>query len=108
MAKKKLPKELDSLVKEVLELKNKILEEESKEVPLTTREGYWDFPSSVEIQFFDPLYSYEITGYKPINETKGLDFDPNWFIETRKVYEQTGKYCTYLFGSKKFREFWTE
>jgi hypothetical protein len=24
------------------------------------------------------------------------------------VYEQTGRYCTYLPGSKKFREFWRE
>ena len=108
MAKKKLPKELDQLVKEVQELKNEILQEESKAIPITEREGYWDFPLSVEVQYFDPLYSYEITGYKPINETQGLDFDPNWFIETRKVYEQTGKYCSYLPGSKKFREFWIE
>ena len=108
MAKKKLPKELEQLVKEVQTLNNELKEEESKIIPITEREGYWDFPLSVEIQFFDPLYSYEITGYKPINETKGLDFDPNWFIETRKVYEQTGRYCAYLFGSKKFREFWKE
>ena len=108
MAKKILPKELDTLVKEVQSLNEELLKEESKIIPITEREGYWDFPLSVEIQFFDPLYSYELTGYRPINETKGLDFDPNWFIETRKVYEQTGKYCAYLFGSKKFREFWKE
>ena len=108
MAKKKLPKELNDIVKEVQALSNELKEEESKIIPITEREGYWDFPSSVEIQFFDPLYSYEITGYRPINETKGLDFNPEWFIETRKVYEQTGKYCTHLFGSKKFREFWKE
>ena len=108
MAKKKLPKELDSIVKEVQALSNELKEEESKIIPITEREGYWDFPSSVEVQFFDPLYSYEITGYKPINETRGLDFNPEWFTETRKVYEQTGKYCTHLFGSKKFREFWKE
>ena len=108
MAKKKLPKELDELIKEVQSLQNETLEDELQEIPITKREGYWDFPLSVEVQFFDPLYSYELTGYKPINETQGLDFDPNWFIETRRVYEQTGKYCTYLFGSKKFREFWKE
>ena len=106
MAKKKLPKELEKLVKEVQELNE--IQEEPKVIPITEREGYWDFPLSVEVKFFDPLYSYEITGYKPINETRGLDFDPNWFIETRKVYEQTGKYCSYLPGSKKFREFWIE
>ena len=108
MAKKKLPKELNDIVKEVQALSNELKEEESKIIPITEREGYWDFPSSVEIQFFDPLYSYEITGYKPINETRGLDFNPEWFTETRRVYEQTGQYCTHLFGSKKFREFWKE
>ena len=107
MAKKVIPKELGKLVKEVHDL-NKDMIEEPKEIPLTKREGYWDFPLSVDIQFFDPLYSYELTGYRPINETQGLDFDPNWFIETRKTFEQTGQYCTHLFGSKKFREFWTE
>ena len=43
MAKKKLPKELDQLVKEVQELKNEILQEESKVIPITEREGYWDY-----------------------------------------------------------------
>jgi hypothetical protein len=79
-----------------------------KVIPITERKGYWDFPLSVEIQYFDPLYSYELTGYKPINATRGLDFNPEWFIETRKIYETTGKYCAYLPGSKKFREFWVE
>ena len=74
MAKKKLPKELDSIVKEVQALSNELKEEESKIIPITEREGYWDFPLSVEIEFFDPLYSYELTGYKPINETQGLEF----------------------------------
>ena len=66
MAKKKLPKELEDLIKEVA---SEEVKEESKIIPITEREGYWDFPLSVEIQFFDPLYSYEITGYRPINET---------------------------------------
>ena len=68
MAKKKLPKELDSIVKEVQALSNELKEEESKIIPITEREGYWDFPLSVEIQYFDPLYSYEITGYKEYNK----------------------------------------
>ena len=106
--KKNIPKELDKIIQQVNKLNSELKAEESKEIPMINREGYWDFPLSVEIEFFDPLYSYELTGYKPINETQGLDFNPEWFIETRRVYEQTGKYCTYLFGSKKFREFWKE
>jgi hypothetical protein len=42
---------------------------------------------------FDPLLSYEITGYRPLTTTQGLDFNPDWFIETRKEFERTGKYC---------------
>lgn len=68
----------------------------------------WDVPKEAPIPYFDPELSYELTGYKPINKTKGLDFNPEWFIEVRKTYEATGKYCAYLPGSKKFREFWTE
>ena len=68
----------------------------------------WDVPKEAPIPYFDPELSYELTGYKPINKTKGLDFNPEWFIEARKTYEATGKYCAYLPGSKKFREFWTE
>jgi hypothetical protein len=85
--KKNIPKELDKIIQEVNKLNSELKAEESKEIPMINREGYWDFPLSVEIEFFDPLYSYELTGYKPINETQGLDFNPEWFIETRRVYE---------------------
>lgn len=72
------------------------------------KEKEWDIPKEAPILFFDPELSYELTGYKPINKTKGLDFDPSWFTEARETYEKTGKYCAYLPGSKKFREFWKE
>ena len=39
MAKKKLPKELDELIKEVHELQNEALEDELQEIPITKREG---------------------------------------------------------------------
>jgi hypothetical protein len=55
--------------------------------------SYWDVKKEDKIEVFDPELSYEITGYRPITATKGLDFDPDWFIETRKVFEKTGKYC---------------
>lgn len=44
----------------------------------------WDVPKEAPIPYFDPELSYELTGYKPINKTKGLDFNPEWFIEVRK------------------------
>lgn len=68
----------------------------------------WDVPLGAPIEYFDPELSYELTGYKPIDKTHGLDFNPNWFTEARETYEKTGKYCAYLPGSKKFREFWKE
>jgi hypothetical protein len=39
MAKKKLPKELDQLVKEVQNLNKELKEEELKIIPVTKREG---------------------------------------------------------------------
>lgn len=68
----------------------------------------WDIPLGAPIDCFDPELSYELTGYKPIDKTHGLDFKPEWFTETRETFEKTGKYCAYLPGSKKFREFWKE
>ena len=38
---------------------------------------YWDIPISEEITFFDSNLSYEISGYRPINEIQGLDFNPD-------------------------------
>lgn len=88
------------------------LQEEVKQLEEQLQENIknkeWDVPKEAPISYFDPELSYELTGYKPINKTKGLDFNPEWFIEVRKTYEATGKYCAYLPGSKKFREFWTE
>ena len=34
-----------------------------------------------DVLYFDPELSYELTGYRPINETQGLDFDPTPFNE---------------------------
>lgn len=70
--------------------------------------AYWDVTKEDKIEYFDPTLSYEITGYRPITMTEGLDFDPNWFIETRKNFERTGKYCPYLPKSKRYNEFWKQ
>jgi len=49
-----------------------------------------------------------LTGYRPITETEGLDFNPDWFTEARDTFEKTKKYCSYLQGSKAYRDFWNE
>lgn len=69
---------------------------------------YWDVSLKDPIDFFDSNLSYELTGYRPITETQGLDFDPDWFTEARRIKQETGSYCTYPKGSKKYMDFWKE
>lgn len=68
----------------------------------------WDVKKDDVIKYFDGSKSYEITGYRPIDETHGLDFKPEWFTETREVKIKTGKYCAYPQGTKKYADFWNE
>ena len=68
----------------------------------------WDFPLSADIGFFDASLSYEISGYRPITKTQGLDFDPEWFLEARNTFLRTGHYTSFLPGSKGYRDFWHE
>ncbi len=111
---KKLP---DSLAQVVKEVREKQLEEDRQEARELVEQirleranslDYWDVKKEDKILYFDPELSYELTGYRPISKTKGLDFNPEWFIETRKQFEKTGKYCQYLPGSKRYNEFWRE
>ena len=63
---------------------------------------YWDVPKDQPIEVFDPTLSYELTGYRPIDQTHSLDFNPEWFIEARKNFTKNkGKYCTALPNSKR-------
>lgn len=68
----------------------------------------WDFPKSYDIVCFDHTMSYELTGYRPINETEGLDFDPDKFNVAGRRYMETGHYCEHPKGTNKFKQFWTE
>ena len=58
----------------------------------TSSETGWDIPKNQKVTFFDPELSYEITGYRPITETKGLDFDPKLFTVAADTYRQNGRY----------------
>ena len=86
--------------------KKKILPDELQTIVDQVREK--EHKEGDKIDVFDPTLSYEITGYRPIDETHGLDFNPEWFTETREVYRKTGKYCPYLKDSKRYNEFWKE
>ena len=117
-----LPQEIKSLVDEVQE-KNKQLQnktdelhseieklnkERLKNIQKESKPGEWDIKIGDPIEYFDKRLSYEITGYRPITETEGLDFDPEWFLEARNTKIKTGHYTSYYFGSKAYRDFWNE
>lgn len=112
--KKILPTELQTIIEDV---KNKELQEDIKEAheevqkmidAQRSQKDYWDVKKDEPIDVFDPLLSYELTGYRPINDKDGLDFDPSWFTEARDTYVRTGQYCPYLPKSKRYNEYWQE
>lgn len=65
----------------------------------------WDVKIGDKIDYFDPELSYELTGYRPITETKGLDFNPNWFTEARETKIKSGHYC-HKDSGKVYNDFW--
>lgn len=90
--KSQLPEEIQKLVDEVqqqeeAELHQIIVEQKKK------RKGEWDVKINDPIPYFDSNLSYELTGYKPIDKTHGLDFDPDWFREAAITKQTTGHYC---------------
>lgn len=112
--KKVLPDEIQLIVDEV---KKKQQEEDTKEakklvdeyrIERSNDKTYWDVTKDMKIECFNPTLSYELTGYRPIDETHGLDFDPSWFTEVRETFLKTGKYCSYLPRSKRWDAFWKE
>lgn len=112
--KKVLPDEIQLIVDEV---KRKQQEEDTKEakklvdeyrIERSNDKTYWDITKDMKIECFDPTLSYELTGYRPIDETHGLDFDPSWFTEVRETFLRTGRYCSYLPRSKRWDAFWKE
>lgn len=105
--KNPLPEEIKQLVEETQEKAlEPTVEQKMEEAKERYYSKYWDFPIGRELEFFDARYSYELTGYKPINREQGLDFDPNWFTETRETFKRTGHYCAYPRNSKAYADFW--
>ena len=106
--KNPLPQEVQDLVDKVK--KAKLEEPLEPSVPEssenTLSDAQWTFPKDYKVEFFDTRCSYELTGYKPINDKQGLDFDPDWFTEARRTFERTGHYCGYLRNSKFYGDFW--
>jgi hypothetical protein len=82
---------------------------------LIKREGIWDVTHEQalemckeEVFYFDPELSYETTGYKPITETKGLDFDPAPFTEVGRFKDESGKFTNIPWGTKSHRDWWLQ
>lgn len=86
------------------------VEEKTTEItlPVDNSTIEWDVKRYEKIDFFDSNLSYEITGYRPIDKIHGLDFNPEWFMETRRTKESTGKYSSYMPGTKAYNMFWKE
>lgn len=87
--------------KERQEIHQMVLEEKAKR-------KQWDVQIDEDIEFFDINLSYELTGYRPINNEKGLDFNPDWFTEARDTFKRTGHYTQYKPNTKAYADFWTQ
>ena len=68
----------------------------------------WDVKRKDKIEYFDPTLSYEITGYRPIDMFRGLDFDPTPFVEVGLKKHSTGRYTDMPINSKTHRDWWKE
>lgn len=68
----------------------------------------WDYKLEDPIDFFDREKSYELTGYRPITDTEGLDFNPDWFREAAIRKMKTGVYSGHPIGTPGYMDFWNE
>ena len=115
--KNPLPETIQTKIQEIVELQQEKEDNEIHElvenIKIESRKGLWDVDKNMmyqgkKIKYFDKNLSYELIGYKPITETKGLDFNPDWFTQAARTKTETGKYTTFHFGTKLYREFWHE
>lgn len=101
-----LPQEVKELVNEVQAKSEQNSFLPPDEIPTPKRDSEWDVTLDDEIKFFDKNLSYELTGYRPINDKQGLDFNPAWFTEARDTFKRTGHYCSFKPKQKAYRDFW--
>ena len=87
---------------------DEIKPEEPKKVVVKKKDDDWDVKIGEPVEYFDPTLSYELTGYRPITETEGLDFDPKLFTVAADTYRETGKYTSLLPGTFAHRAFWIQ
>lgn len=96
-----------ALINHILNSENPVLEvKKEKKVVSRSSEDDWDVKIGDPIEYFDPTLSYELTGYRPINQTQGLDFDPKLFTVAARNYKETGKYTHLIPGTFSHRQYW--
>lgn len=71
-------------------------------------ENGWDVPLGTPIEYFDPELSYELTGYRPITKTRGLDFDPKEFTKAADNFRMWHSYTKLTRGTFAHRAYWLE
>lgn len=98
----KLMQQYDALVKDIDDDKPKYTTIEKKP------DQKWDVTINDKIEYFDPTLSYELTGYRPITATEGLDFDPKKFTEAADSYRKNGRYTMAPEGTFRNKQFWAE
>lgn len=101
----------EEVVKAIKEIQKREEEDLKNEIERKRKErkGFdWDIPIDCPISCFDDRLSFELTGYKPINSERGLDFEPEWFTDAREVFLRTGHYTSYRPNTKAFADFWTQ
>lgn len=107
--KSPLPEEIQQIVEEVQQKEEQEFKEVIAQVKAERRANQlWDYKLGDSIDFFDTTLSYELTGYRPINDKEGLDFDPSWFTEARETFLRTNHYCQFPRNSKAYADFWTQ
>lgn len=92
----------------MINYKDEVEKPKPKVVASKKSEDEWDVKIGDKIEYFDPELSYELTGYRPITRTKGLDFDPKLFTVAADTYRETGKYTSLLPGTFAHRAFWLQ
>lgn len=98
----KAAKELEAM----LQYKPSEVKEPEPELKHQKTDDEWDVKITDKIEYFDPNLSYELTGYRPITQTQGLDFDPKLFTVMADTYRKTGSYTALLPGTFAHRQFW--
>lgn len=105
---RKTPTKLEKDLAELNEMLGKQISVPHVEKQIEEEKSEWDVKIGDPIDYFDPTLSYELTGYRPITATEGLDFDPKEFTKAADAYRAHGRYTNYTPGTFIHRKHWEE